>query len=166
MAKYFPLFINLEHKRVIVVGGGMIATRRVQSLLEFGCHILVISPDITTDLQCLAAKQKIEWIQKEYEESLWHKLNDVVCMVGATNQRDVNHLVYLDAKKNHICVNICDVKEECDFYFPGVVTGTNIVVGITASGTNHKLAKCVTDKIRKEKKELIDCYEKIDTSGE
>lgn len=166
MAKYFPLFVSLEQKKIVVVGGGAIATRRVQTLLGFECSILVISPVITDELSTFVIQKKVDWIQSEYDLSLWHTLKEVVCVIATTNHRKINHQVYLDAKKKKIWVNVCDAKEECDFYFPGIVTGESVVIGITASGTNHKLAKCVTDKIRKEKKELIGSYEESVKSRE
>ncbi len=63
---YFPLFIDISQKSIVVVGGGRIAERRVKTLLQFAEDIQVISPKLTEELRCLAESRRIEWIQKRY----------------------------------------------------------------------------------------------------
>ena len=58
---YFPLFVDLEGRQVLVVGGGKIAMRRVRTLLEFGCEITVVSPEVCEEL-----REKVLWKKKRY----------------------------------------------------------------------------------------------------
>ncbi|WP_310605215.1 precorrin-2 dehydrogenase/sirohydrochlorin ferrochelatase family protein [Anaerosporobacter sp.] len=149
---YFPIFIDLTDKRVVVIGGGVIATRRVQTLCSFGCNIEVIAPEVSDEIKKLAEEKKIVWYARAYQE------NDVVgatIVVTATNQRMINHQVGLECAKLAIPVSVADSKEESTFYFPGIAKVDSVVVGVTASGTNHHLAKKVTDKIKSVLKSMV-----------
>ena len=149
---YFPIFINLINKRVVVVGGGVIATRRVQTLCSFGCNIEVIAPEVSDLLKNLAKEEKITLHTRPYQEK------DVVgatIVVTATNQRVVNHKVGQECVKLSIPVSVADSKEESTFYFPGIAKEEAVVVGVSASGTDHKMAKRVTDRIKTVLKSIV-----------
>lgn len=149
---YFPIFINLINKRVVVIGGGVIATRRVQTLCSFGCNIEVIAPEVSESLKNLVNEEKIIWHERPYQEG------DVIgatIVVAATNQRMVNHKVGQECVKLSIPVSVADSKEESTFYFPGIAKEDAVVVGVSASGTDHKLAKRVTDGIRSALKSIV-----------
>lgn len=149
---YFPLFINLIDKQVVVVGGGVIATRRVQTLCSFGCNIEVIAPDISELLMKLVKEEKIIWHARKYQQE---DVCGATIVVAATNQREVNHQVGKECVKLSIPVSVADSKEESTFYFPGVAKEGSVVVGITASGNDHHLAKKVTDGIKSVLKSII-----------
>lgn len=149
---YFPIFINLINKRVVVVGGGVIATRRVQTLCSFGCNIEVIAPEISEALKNLLKEEKIAWNARPYREE------DVVgasIVVTATNQRSINHKVGQECVRLLIPVSVADSKEESTFYFPGIAKEDSVVVGVSASGTNHYTAKKVTDGIKSVLKSMV-----------
>lgn len=149
---YFPVFINLINKRVVVVGGGVIATRRVQTLCSFGCNIEVIAPEISDSLMELVKEEKIVWYARKYQQE---DVCGATMVVTATNQREVNQLVGVECGKLSIPVSVSDSKEESTFYFPGIAKEGSVVVGITASGTNHYIAKKVTDGIKSVLKSII-----------
>lgn len=142
--KCFPMFVNIEGKLVTVIGGGKIATRRVNTLLKFGCIIKVISPTFTQELKDYGKQGLLNLIEREYNES---DCMDAFIVFAITNNRQVNNQIYQDAKSKGILVNVCDRKEECDFYFPGVIIKDEVVVGVTCNGNNHSLAKEVKNKI-------------------
>lgn len=142
---YFPLFVELEGKKILVVGGGAVAARRVKSLLEFGCGIRVASPELCESLLTLANEGKIDWYQGEYEESLL--INKPFLVLAAAN-RTVNGSVREDCRRQGIPVNDSACKENCDFYFPGLVKEGEAVIGITAGGTDHKLAAALSTVVR------------------
>lgn len=142
--KYFPMYVNIEDKQVTVIGGGKIATRRIESLIQFGCSIKVVAPKVSDKLHDYAVQGILEIHERAYKES---DCEGTYILLAATNDRQVNHSIYQNAKSKGILVNVCDNKDECDFFFPGVVTKEDTVVGITCSGKNHKLAKEVRNKI-------------------
>ena len=128
----------------MVVGGGKIATRRILTLLKFKYEITVVSPTITKEIEILTRNNEIAYIEREFAEK---DMEGYSLVVAATNDRRVNQLVGRLAKKFGIYVSVADVKEECTFYFPAVITQTDMVIGITSEGKSHKLVKEAKKKI-------------------
>ena len=150
---YFPLFINLDGQTVTVIGGGKIAARRVKTLLDFGCEILVIAPEICEEMRGFTKNPAVSWIQESYSGTFGiHK--PVFVLAAATEQ--VNLQVVEACRMQGIPVNDASKKERCDFYFPGIAKEGNIVVGVTAGGSDHKGAAALTAEIRDWMKETKD----------
>ena len=66
MSRYFPLFINLEKKKVTVIGAGTIASRRIRTLLNFGARITVLAPEASEEVEKLAGEGKLVWRKERY----------------------------------------------------------------------------------------------------
>lgn len=146
---YFPLFIDLENKNILVAGGGRIAARRIRVLLEFGARLTVVAPEMSDEIAELASESdggSVTLINREYESG---DMQGRVLALAATDRRKINHQVFLDAKASGIPVNVCDKKEECSFYFPGIAKRGELVAGITAGGGDHGLAKRASSEVRK-----------------
>lgn len=146
-SKFFPLFINIKDKLVLVVGGGKIAARRVNTLLKFDSKVRVIAPEINEDLKVLKDKNLIEIINRDYCS---HDIDGCYLVVAATNKRHVNCLVGSDAKRSGAFVSVADCKEESNFYFPAVFEDEGVVGGlISKGGSNHSLVRTRAEEIRK-----------------
>lgn len=139
------MFIEIGHQRVVVFGGGTIATRRIKAMLPFGCLITVITPVVSKELSELIISGFIEWINREYQKG---DCKDAVIVLSCTNSRSVNQAIYEEACQTTNYYNICDCKEQCSFYFPGIARKEQVVVGITANGGNHTLARMITKKMQ------------------
>lgn len=147
MNTYFPLFINLKEREIVVFGGGAIATRRVKSLLPYGAKIRVAAPEISEELQELA-KEK-DNLTLEYRKYKPSELQKPDFVLAATDDERVNTIIFRECRHKGIMVNVSSDKEMCDFFFPGAVQQGDITVGVTANGKNHKKAAEVTKQIRK-----------------
>ena len=146
-SNFFPLFIDIKDKLVLIVGGGKIAGRRVDTLLKFGARVRVIAPEINEALKVLKEKKLIEVISREYFS---HDIDGSFLVVAATNKRGVNCLIGEDAKKRGIFVSVADCKEESNFYFPAVFEDEGVVGGlISKGGRNHSLVRKRAEEIRK-----------------
>lgn len=135
---YFPVFMDLSEKKIVVIGGGKIAQRRVETLCAFTENIWVTAPEITEELQNFAANGKIIWMKETYNPN---QLQDADMVLAATDDVQCNEQIVSDCRKRGILVNTAHRKELCDFYFPAVVRRGNVVAGVTASGVSHKSAK-------------------------
>lgn len=144
---FFPLFFDIEDKKVVIIGGGVIGTRRAKVLADFNAFITVISPQVTEELKSLIENntKKINWIQREYEQG---DCQQAFLVIAATSKRQVNESVGREAKEAGVLVTVADRKEESDVFFPGIARKENMVIGITASGRNHKTARKVTDQCK------------------
>lgn len=142
---YFPIFIDLSEKHIVVVGAGKIASRRVRTLLEFAGKITVVAPEISEEILAMAGKGPVQLKKRAFEEA---DLDGADIVLAITDDKELNKKIGTLCKEKKIPVNTSHDKDLCDFYFPGVVQKENVVVGVTASGKDHKQAKEVTEKIR------------------
>ena len=147
MNTYFPLFINIKEKDILVFGGGNIATRRIKAMLPYGACIRIIAPEISAELQQLAEQNGN--LILDYRKYKLSELQKPDFVLAATNDEKVNQTIFRECRHKGILVNVASNRELCDFYFPGVVQQGDITVGITANGKNHKKAAEVTEQIRK-----------------
>lgn len=142
---YFPLFIDLSEKKLVVFGAGRIARRRITVLSQFTPALTVIAPDCLPEVEALAAEGKIRYLKKVYEEE---DLEGADIVFAATNDHAVNDRIHGDCIKRGITVNVSTDRSKSDFYFPGIARKGNIVVGVTASGKDHAGARKVSEKMR------------------
>ena len=133
---YFPLFVDLNEKQIVVVGAGTIAKRRIRTLVSFTNHRELLDME-------KAGMLRIK--RKNYERE---DIYDADYVIAATNDHQINSDIYSACKCMGITVNVCSDKTKCDFYFPGIVQNGNVVVGVTASGSDHKEARKTVEKIR------------------
>lgn len=150
---YFPLFINLEGRHVLVVGGGRIAARRVNTLLDFGCLITVVSPELVSELAALAEDGRILWKNARYNPDLLDPESAFFVLAAADSR--INGEVVRDCRERKISVNDASAKENCDFYFPGIAKENETVIGVTAGGGDHKLAAALTKGLKEWLPEFI-----------
>ncbi|MDY3250635.1 MAG: bifunctional precorrin-2 dehydrogenase/sirohydrochlorin ferrochelatase [Candidatus Choladocola sp.] len=143
--RYFPMFVDLSDKKVVVAGAGTIAKRRIRSLIPFTNHLVVIAPEVNRELMTLEEEGKITICRKYYERE---DIYDASLVIAATNDKKTNQEIYSACKCLGIPVNVCTDKNKCDFYFPGIVSSDNLVVGISNSGRDHKRSREITEKIQ------------------
>lgn len=142
---YFPMYTDIRDFKILMVGGVAIALRRLKTLQMFHEHITVISLSVCKGIEDLVLDGFVTWISRSYVPG---DLKDFDMVLAATDNREVNHAVFLEARREKIPVNISDCKEECSFYFPSVIKDGDIVIGVTSGGTDHKKTKQTADRIR------------------
>ncbi len=135
---YFPLFVDLSKKEILVIGAGTIGTRRIRTLCRFAGHITVVSVQISEEVKALAGQYPITLVEEPFRQEL---LAGADLVLAASDDRELNREIALLCRKQSIPVNISSEKEECDFYFPSVVVKDDIVIGLNASGQNHRKVK-------------------------
>jgi uroporphyrin-III C-methyltransferase / precorrin-2 dehydrogenase / sirohydrochlorin ferrochelatase len=142
---YFAAFLDLLHKRVVVVGGGKIATGKVRALLP--CRpqpLIVVAPRVSGTIQRAAAAGQLEWRPREYAP---HDLDDATLVFGATNDRDLNARVAADARERGIPVLAVDDVPNCDFIAPALVRRGDVTVAISTGGRSPALARRTREKL-------------------
>ena len=125
---YFPMYINLEGKKVIVVGGGKAALRKINSLLYFGAKIAVIAPKVCDDIKA------IKGINVHESNVALDILQNADIVVAATRRPEINAKIGTYCNDRGIMVNVADNKELSSFLFPGVIVRGDLVVGVTTGG--------------------------------
>ncbi|MCG9582621.1 siroheme synthase [Vibrio tubiashii] len=143
--QYFPLFIDLNHKPVLVVGGGEVASRKVDSLIRAGADVTIVSPQVEDYLAKLVANEECRWVQGFYSEELLEK--KYVQVWATTDNPDLNHQVHHDAKRKGILVNVVDDQPYCDFITPSIINRGRIQLAISSGGAAPVLIRNVREKL-------------------
>ena len=143
---YFPLYVDLTEKNILFAGGGKIAAPRVHILMRFAKHITVVAPRFEESFGELEEESQIRLVQRTFDFS------DLIgrdLVYAASDDTELNRQIYEACKEQGIPVNVCSDQNLCDFQFPSVVISDDVVIGINASGKNHRRVKQVRQELEK-----------------
>jgi len=135
---YFPLFVDLTDKCILVVGGGKVATHKVKKLLQFGAKITVVAPKVSNELKKLQKAGKIKIKRRRF---LTGDLKNKDLVVVASDDIKLQERIYKLCTKKGILCNTVDVPEYCSFIFGSTIVRGDLVVAITTSGKAPALSK-------------------------
>lgn len=142
---YFPVFIEVERQRVLVVGGGQIALRKVEILLTFGAQVTVVALDYCKELLELKLPN-LSLVTRSFVDE---DIEGMELVVAATNNCELNSHISKLCRKTKILVNVVDVKEECSFVFPAIIKQEDMVVAISTGGKSPAFAADMKQEISK-----------------
>jgi precorrin-2 dehydrogenase / sirohydrochlorin ferrochelatase len=141
---FYPVYLDLTGRCVVVVGGGEVAERKIESLLDMGASIRVVSPQVTARILVWGTERRVELHRRPY------RLGDcsgAVLVLSATDDEDVSRAVFEEARKAGLLVNTADQPALCDFIMPAIVRRGDITIAISTSGTSPGLAARLRQKI-------------------
>ncbi len=144
MAKYYPIFLNIQDKKCVVVGGGNVAWRKVCSLKEVGARVTVVSPEFCPELE---KESGVERVKQKYGEGC---LEGAFVVVASTDDEEVNKKVYFDAVQKGILVNVVDRPEFCSFIVPASVVRGDICISISTGGASPALARRIRERLEEQ----------------
>lgn len=150
MANYYPIMLNLSGKRVIVIGGGVVAARKIGTLLEAGADVTVVSPDLHEKMADMLSSEKLVWMQKYFEPV---DLEDAFLIIAATNDTAVNVQVYKSINPQQL-INVVDRPDLSNFIVPASFRRGQLTFAVSTSGAMPGLS-------RKIKQELATQYDEI-----
>jgi siroheme synthase-like protein len=134
----FPMFVKLEGRLVVVVGGGNIAEGKIAGLLVAGARVRLISPAISPAIAEWVRDRKVEWLPKLFEQG---DLLGAHLVIAATSALGVNTAVYTEAEARGILCNAVDDIEHCHFYYGSVVQRGDLQIAISTNGKSPALAQ-------------------------
>lgn len=146
----FPLFIDLNDKTVLVVGGGPVAARKARVLLDYGPRVLVCAPRFVPELEQLSGA---ELLRQPFVPDL---LEGVSLAIAATDDRVLNRTVAQLCRKRAIPVNVADSREDSTFLFPAVVRRGRLSVGISTGGASPAAAAHVRRTLEEQLPESLE----------
>lgn len=137
--KLYPVFANLKNRLAVIVGGGEVAYRKLNDLLDSGAKIKIIALEIDKNIE---DKQKnnsdsIEILEREYKSG---DLQDAYIAFAATGNPDVNKAVYREAEKKRILMNSADDPENCSFFVPSMTRKGSLIIAVSTSGDSPAMA--------------------------
>ncbi len=139
--KYYPIFLDMKDRPVLVVGGGYVALQKIEVLLKSGAKIKVVTKE-------LIAKEILDFnVPLEIREYKEEDILGVSVVVAATNNSKINSLIYSHSKKHNVLLNAVDDKENCDFILGAIANHGDITVTVSTGGNSPIMAKKIRDKI-------------------
>lgn len=136
--RYYPLFVDLTDRKVVVVGGGNVAERKVAGLLDARAVVIVVSPEATPGLKDLASRELIGWKARPFVpddlEAAW-------LVIAATDDQAAQRIVHAEAERRGIFCNTVDQPDLCSFIVPSLVRRGDLCVAISTAGKSPALAR-------------------------
>src|SRR6266511_2017760 len=146
--RYYPIYLDLKGRDVLVVGGGAVAEGKALQLLEAGARVTVVSPQLTEALRAAADRGEITHLDGSFAEG---DLNGAFLVIGATDDRKVNENVARAARERGMLCNVVDQPDLCNFITPALVTRGELRISVSTGGGSPSL----TQRVKREVSALI-----------
>jgi siroheme synthase-like protein len=143
----FPIFVKLQGRLVVVVGGGEIAAGKIAGLLRAGARVRVIAPDVHAVFAEPIRNRKIEWIPREFASG---DLAGATLVIAATSAAGVNASVFREAESRGIMCNAVDDIENCHFYYGSIVQRGDLQIAISTNGKSPALAQRLRQELEQQ----------------
>jgi precorrin-2 dehydrogenase / sirohydrochlorin ferrochelatase len=143
----YPVLLKTGNKKCVVVGGGMVALRKVKTLLQYGAVVRVISPRICKGLSELAQSGNVSLVKRVYQNG---DIDGSFLVIIATGSSRINKEILREARNIRILVNTVNDPEECDFIVPASFQRGDITISISTNGKSPALARKLKTAIEKE----------------
>jgi uroporphyrin-III C-methyltransferase/precorrin-2 dehydrogenase/sirohydrochlorin ferrochelatase len=141
---YLPIFIDLRGRRVVVIGGGAVAARKVEQLLKAHAEVRVVAPELCPELAAFRDHARIDYRPVPFSAP---QLSGALLVVAATDDGEVNAAVARSAREQGVLVNVVDDGASSEFIFPAIVDRSPIIVAVGTSGSSPTLARRIRAQI-------------------
>jgi siroheme synthase-like protein len=130
---FYPIFLSLKDRPVLVVGAGKVALRKTRALIDAGARVTVVAPEWEREFESIP----LRLVPRRFRAS---DLAGALLVFAATDDRLTNHRIGVAAKGKGILANIADSAEECDFVVPARVQRGTMHIAISSGGENPRLS--------------------------
>lgn len=141
---YYPIYLDIEDREVLIVGGGEVCARKAATLLRYGAKVRVISPAVSGEVRAMAHDGAIRLLEKRYDSD---DLTGCALVIASTDDPCVNARVARDSRRKGIPVNVVDVTHLCDFIVPSVIEKGSIQIAISTGGKSPALSRKLREAI-------------------
>jgi uroporphyrin-III C-methyltransferase / precorrin-2 dehydrogenase / sirohydrochlorin ferrochelatase len=141
---YLPIFVDLRDRLVVVIGGGVVAQRKIEHLLKAHARVRVVAPELCPELALYREQGRIEYRPLLFSQA---QLEGAMLVVAATDDTTVNDAVSVAARERGLLVNVVDDGPRCTFIFPAIVDRSPVIVAVGTAGSSPTLARRVRTQI-------------------
>ncbi len=143
---YYPIYLDIENRNVLIVGGGNVCARKAETMLRYGARVTIVSPEFTGEIEQWARDGVLAIRRKPYEES---DLEDASIVIASTDDPCVNGRVARDCRRRKIPVNVVDVTHLCEFIVPAIVERGSIQIAVSTGGKSPAVARTLKEDLQK-----------------
>jgi uroporphyrin-III C-methyltransferase/precorrin-2 dehydrogenase/sirohydrochlorin ferrochelatase len=147
---YLPIFMNIKQQSCLIVGGGVVAARKADLFIQAGAKVMVIAPELKSEMRGFLQQQKIIWHPGEFSQALMKSVFGETLpklVISATDDQAVNLAVHGYCQSSGIPVNVADQTEFCDFILPAIVDRSPMTIAISTGGRSPVLARVMKAKL-------------------
>ena len=141
---YFPIVLEMTGRRCLVIGGGVVAERKIAGLLEVGAEVTVISPKVTEAILGWSKNNSLQLKARRYQSG---DLAGYQLVFVATDDPDVNDRIYREGKSCGVWVNASDDPAHCDFILPSGLRRGDLLVAVSSGGNSPALARLIREEL-------------------
>jgi len=141
---YYPIYLNMQGRRCLVIGGGVVAERKIAGLLEVGARPTVVSPVITDAIARWSKENAVELIARSYQTA---DLSHYEIAFVATDDGKINAQVFSDSRRLGVWVNAADDPAHCDFILPSVLRRGDLTVAVSSGGSSPALSRTLREEL-------------------
>lgn len=142
--EYFPIFLDLQDRRCLVIGGGVVGERKAEALLQAGAEVTIISPQLTDRLSVWAEEHKIVHIGRKYRSG---DLVGFALIFVATDDSTISEVVQKEGRARGIWVNAADDPTHCDFILPSILRRGELVIAVATGGLSPALSRSIREEL-------------------
>lgn len=142
--KYLPIFIDLTQSRCLVVGGGEVARRKIDTLHNAKAQLLVVTKTACKEIIAMARTGDIELALREYAPS---DLESTSLVIAATSDQALNERIADDARRRRILINVVDNPNLCSFIMPSIVDRSPVIIAVSTGGAAPVLARLLRARL-------------------
>jgi len=135
---YFPMYMDMQNLKVLVIGGGYIATEKLEKLVDFTKEITVIALRVEEEAQNLIKEHCLTLYQRAYKKG---DIEGFDIVIVATDTVDLHKAIYEESRGSRILVNSVDNTDYCDFIFPSYVQKGDLTIAFSTGGASPAFAK-------------------------
>ena len=143
---YYPIYLDVEERDVVIVGGGNVCARKAETMLKYGARVTIVSPAFTDEIEGWAREGKVKIRRKKYEEA---DLEGASIVIASTDDEKTNTQVAQDCRRRKIPVNVVDVTPLCEFIVPAIVESGSIQIAVSTGGKSPALARTLKEDLQK-----------------
>ena len=151
MNMWFPLFVNLENKKILVIGGGKIAYKKITKILEYSANVTIVAEKIEEEKLLQLENVKIvdnKRIEND-KDIIGELVKDYFLVIAATNDEELNENIAKICDSRGILINNISSKTEMNAMFGGIVKNSEFQIAISTSGKNCKRSRAMKSEIQK-----------------
>ena len=144
--KYFPVFLDAKQLSAMVIGGGEVASRKIELLLKSTSNITVMSSKVCASVERLINLNQLTWLKHNYQEG---HLEGINLVIAATDDMLVNKAIYQEAMPLNILINVVDQPELCTYITPAIIDRSPMIIALSSSASSPILIRMLREQIEK-----------------
>jgi precorrin-2 dehydrogenase/sirohydrochlorin ferrochelatase len=143
---YYPIFLDIEDRDVLIVGGGAVCQRKAETMMKYGARVTVVAPEFTDAIVQWAEAGRLTIKRKEYQST---DLDGASIVIASTDDACINGRIARDCRRRKIPVNVVDVTHLCEFIVPAIVQQGSIQLAVSTGGKSPALARTLKEDLQK-----------------